>query len=52
MTAHVGGAPVEEMLLPFLFTSGPLLVVAARAAFSRATRRTRPGRGRTADASA
>jgi hypothetical protein len=33
--AHVGGAPVEEVLLPFMTTGGTMLLVAARLAFVR-----------------
>ena len=33
--AHVGGAPVEELLLPFLTTGGTMLLVAVRLAFVR-----------------
>jgi hypothetical protein len=35
MTAHIAGAPVEELLLPFLFTGGPALLVATRMAIAR-----------------
>jgi hypothetical protein len=37
--AHVGGAPVEETLLPFLATSGSMFFLAARLAFARARRK-------------
>jgi hypothetical protein len=37
--AHVAGAPVEELLLPFLATSGTMFLVAARVAFTRTRRR-------------
>jgi hypothetical protein len=39
VTAHVAGAPVEELLIPFLATGGTMLLVAARAAFSRTIRK-------------
>ena len=42
MIGHVGGAPIEELLLPFLATSGTMLVVAAKVTFTRATRRGSP----------
>jgi hypothetical protein len=41
---HVGGAPIEELLLPFLASSGTVLVIAAKVAFSRATKRGEPRR--------
>ena len=39
MIGHVGGAPIEELLLPLLATSGTTLVVAAKVTFSRAVKR-------------
>ena len=39
MTAHVAGAPVEELLVPFLATGGTMFLVAARLAFTRALRK-------------
>lgn len=36
VTAHVAGAPVEELLIPFLATGGTMFLVAARLAFTRA----------------
>lgn len=39
LMGHIGGAPIEELLLPFLATSGTMLVVAARVTFTRATKR-------------
>jgi hypothetical protein len=38
-TAHVAGAPVEELLLPFLATGGTMFLVAARVAFTRARKK-------------
>jgi hypothetical protein len=35
MTAHVAGAPVEELLLPFLLTGSTMLLLTARVAISR-----------------
>ena len=37
MIGHVGGIPIEELLLPFLAGSGTMLWVAVRARFARAT---------------
>ena len=42
MIGHVGGAPIEELLLPFLATSAPMLMVAAKITFSRAAKRGKP----------
>jgi hypothetical protein len=39
VTAHVAGAPVEELLIPFLATGGTMFLVAARLAFTRARRK-------------
>ena len=47
MIAHVGGAPVEELLVPLVSTAGVLLV-AARASWS-ARRRRRAEAGVTAE---
>ena len=44
MIGHVGGAPIEELLLPFLATSGTMLVVAAKVTFSKAAKRGKPRR--------
>lgn len=44
MTGHIGGAPIEELLVPFLASSGTLLLLAAKATFSRAAKRARPRR--------
>jgi hypothetical protein len=40
--AHIAGAPVEEVLVPFLATGGTMFVVAVRVAFTRARRRATP----------
>jgi hypothetical protein len=45
--AHVGGAPVEETLLPFLATSGSLFFLAARLAFAKGRRNTKTDAPRT-----
>ena len=42
VTAHVGGAPVEELLMPFLVTGAPVVIVAVRVAFTRVLRRADP----------
>jgi hypothetical protein len=39
MIAHVAGAPVEELLIPFLATGGTMFLVAARLGFTRALRK-------------
>jgi len=41
---HVGGAPIEELLLPFLASSATMVVIAAKVTFSRATKRRKPRR--------
>jgi hypothetical protein len=41
MIGHVGGVPIEELLLPFLASSATMLAVAAKVAFGTATRRER-----------
>jgi hypothetical protein len=37
--AHIGGAPVEETLLPFLATGGSMFFLAVRLAFARARKK-------------
>jgi hypothetical protein len=44
MIGHVGGAPIEELLLPFLASSGTMLVVAAKVTFGKAAKREKPRR--------
>ena len=44
MIGHLGGAPIEELLLPVLASSGAMLVIAAKVTFSRATKRGKPRR--------
>jgi hypothetical protein len=44
MTAHVGGAPVEELLFPLLVTGAPMFLLAARVALTRVLRRADPRR--------
>jgi hypothetical protein len=45
--AHIGGAAVEETLLPLLATSGSVFFLAARLAFARGRRKTRTDAPRT-----
>jgi hypothetical protein len=44
MIAHVGGAPIEELLPPLLATGGTMLVFAAKITFSKVTKRAKPTR--------
>jgi hypothetical protein len=44
MIGHIGGVPIEEFLLPFLVSTGTVLLAAAKGMFSRTATRGRRGR--------